>query len=97
MVGDDDLMERYLEGDVPSTAELEGTLASGVAQASVLPVVCGSAMTGVGVDRLATLLAEIAPSPQSRPPVLARPRATGDRGGLRSGGRAPRPRVQDDL
>ena len=28
-------------------------------------------MTGVGVDRLAPLLAEIGPSPQSRPPFLA--------------------------
>ena len=71
VVADDDLMERYLEGEVPSIAELEGVLASGVAQGMVFPVVCGSAITGVGVDRLATLLAEIAPSPQSRPPVLA--------------------------
>jgi elongation factor G len=69
VVGDDGLMERYLDGDVPSSAELEATLASGVAQGLVYPVVCGSAITGVGVDRLATLLAEIAPTPDSRPPV----------------------------
>jgi elongation factor G len=69
VVGDDDLMERYLDGDVPSSAELEGTLASGVAQGVVFPVVCGSALTGIGVDRLASLLAEIAPAPDSRPPV----------------------------
>lgn len=69
VVGDDDLMERYLEGDVPSSAELEKTLASGIAQGVVFPVVCGSALTGIGVDRLATLLSEIAPSPESRPPV----------------------------
>jgi elongation factor G len=69
VVGDDDLMERYLEGDVPSTAELEKTLASGIAQGVVFPVVCGSALTRIGVDRLATLLSEIAPSPESRPPA----------------------------
>jgi len=48
VVGDDALMERYLEGDVPSTKELEDTLAHGIASASVFPVVCGSALTGVG-------------------------------------------------
>jgi elongation factor G len=65
-------MERYLEGDVPSTEELESTLASGVADGVVFPVVCGSALTGVGVDRLASLLSEIAPSPDRRPPVKVR-------------------------
>ena len=48
VVGDDDLMERYLEGEAPSGAELEATLAHGVAQGLVFPVVCGSAVTGVG-------------------------------------------------
>ncbi len=69
VVGDDALMERYLDGDVPSSDELEATLANGVAQGLVFPVVCGSAATGVGIDRLASLLAEIAPSPDARPPV----------------------------
>jgi elongation factor G len=72
VVGDDALMERYLEGETPSTAELEATLAGGLAQGLVFPVVCGSAATGVGIDRLASLLAEIAPSPASRPPVRVR-------------------------
>ena len=72
VVGDDDLMERYLEGDVPSSVELEGTLATEVAQGLVFPVVCGSAATGVGIDRLASLLAEIGPAPESRPPVEVR-------------------------
>ncbi len=69
VVGDDTLMERYLEGDVPSSEELEATLAGGVSQGLVFPVVCGSAATGVGIDRLASLLAEIAPSPDARPPL----------------------------
>jgi elongation factor G len=69
VVGDDALMERYLEGEIPSTEELEATLAKGLAQGVVFPVVCGSAATGVGIDRLASLLAEIAPPPDARPPV----------------------------
>ncbi len=69
VVADDDLLERYLEGEVPSVEELERCLASGVAEASVFPVVCGSALTGVGVDRLADLICEIGSSPADRPPV----------------------------
>ncbi len=38
----------------------------------MFPVVCGSAATGVGIDRLASLLAEIAPAPDARPPVEVR-------------------------
>lgn len=66
VVGDDALTERYLEGAVPSAAELEATLATGVGDGLVFPVVCGSATTGVGVDRLASLVAEIGPSPDRR-------------------------------
>jgi elongation factor G len=72
VVGDDVLMERYLDGNMPSSEELEAALATGVAQGLVFPVVCGSAATGVGIDRLATLLAEIAPSPDKRPPATVR-------------------------
>ena len=43
VVADDELLERFLDGDMPSPAELEHTLAVGVAAASVFPVVCGSA------------------------------------------------------
>jgi elongation factor G len=64
VVADDDLMERYLEGDSPSFAELEHVLADGVAAATVFPVVCGSAIRGIGVDRLVQYVCEIAPAPK---------------------------------
>lgn len=70
VVADDDLMERYLDGEVPSFAELEHVLADGVAAASVFPVVCGSAALGVGVDRLLQYICEIGPSPAARPVVV---------------------------
>ena len=71
VVGDDDLMERYLNGETLDYAELEKSLAGGVASAAVFPVLCCSAASGVGVDRLAHLIEELCPSPASRPPVLA--------------------------
>ncbi len=72
VVADDELMERYLDGEVPSTKELEHTLAHGVASATVFPVVCGSAAKGIAIDRLADLICEIAPSPLDRPPARVR-------------------------
>lgn len=72
VVGDDALLERYLQGDTPTLPELEGVLAAGVASASVFPVVCGSATAEVGIDRLLELVCEIGPSPADRPPVTVR-------------------------
>src|SRR6202048_4762374 len=72
VVADDDLMERYLEGEVPSVAELEKTLAHGVASATVFPVICGSAAKDIAVDRLATFICEIGPAPCERPPAVVR-------------------------
>jgi elongation factor G len=72
----DSLMERYLEGEVPSPKELEDTLAKGVLAATVFPVICGSAIKDVAVDQLAKFICEIGPSPLDRPPAVAE--AAGD-------------------
>jgi elongation factor G len=70
VVADDDLLERYLDGDVPGVDELERTLHDGIAAASVFPVVVGSATREIGIDRLADLLVEIGPSPVDRPVLI---------------------------
>ncbi len=69
VVADDELLEDYLEGKVPSMEQLEHTLAHGVVDGSVFPVVCGSATTEIAIDRLADFLCEIGPAPADRPPV----------------------------
>ena len=66
VVADDDMLEQYLDGNVPSPAELEVVLSRGVAEGSVFPVVCGSATGPIAVDRLANFLVEIGPPPTSR-------------------------------
>lgn len=70
VVGDDALLERYLDGDVPSVEELERVMAAGVASAKVFPVVCGSAIGPIAVDRLADFVVELAPAPADRPPSI---------------------------
>ena len=69
--GDDEQLERYLSGDVPTTSELERTLAHELLDQLEFPVLCGSALTGVGVDRLADFICELGPSPADRPTSVA--------------------------
>ena len=72
VVGDDDLMARYLDGETIARSELEASLAGGVAAGAVFPVLCCSGATGVGVDRLARLLVELCPPADRHRPVTVR-------------------------
>jgi elongation factor G len=64
VVADDDLMERYLADEDVSVSELERALAKGIAEASVFPVLCGSATKLIGIDRLAHFIVEEGPAPE---------------------------------
>lgn len=66
VAGDDEQLERYLSGEVPTFEELERTLAHEVRDCVEFPVLVGSATTGVGIDRLADFICEIGPSPADR-------------------------------
>jgi elongation factor G len=70
VAGDDEQLERYLSGEVPSAAELERTLAGEMLHGAEFPVLLGSAITGVGIDRLADYLCELGPSPADRPATV---------------------------
>ncbi len=70
VVADDAMLERYFEGDMPSVPELEHTMAKGIAEATVFPVVCGSATGPIAVDRLADFITELGPAPTDRPPMV---------------------------
>lgn len=67
VAGDDEQLERYLSGDVPTATELERTLAQEVRSCLEFPVTLGSALTGVGIDRLADFICELGPCPADRP------------------------------
>jgi len=71
VVADDDLMERYLADEKLEVKELESALAKGIAEASVFPVLLGSASKLIGIDRLAHFLVEEGPAPEAGdgPPV----------------------------
>jgi elongation factor G len=65
--GDDEQLEKYLTGEIPTIAELERTLAHEVLSCTEFPVLLGSGHTGIGVDRLADFICELGPSPADRP------------------------------
>ncbi|MCF8082976.1 MAG: elongation factor G [Deltaproteobacteria bacterium] len=64
----DDLMEKYLEGDPLSDQEIEETLVQGIKSGMVTPVAAGSALLNMGITQLMNLIVENFPSPLERPP-----------------------------
>jgi elongation factor G len=67
---DDELLERYLEGEPPTTPQLAELFAHGIAEVGFVPVLVGSAATGVGIDLLLHFLVEECPSPAEAPHPL---------------------------
>jgi elongation factor G len=65
---DDDLMEKYLEGEEISPQELEKTFVQAIKAGMVVPVLCGSATLNIGVPQLMTLIVDGFPSPLERAP-----------------------------
>lgn len=61
---DDELLEKYLEGEKVSQKELDDSIRRSVAQLNMFPVIWGSALKGVGVDRLMDCICDYAsPAP----------------------------------
>ncbi|HKO32625.1 MAG TPA: elongation factor G [Candidatus Limnocylindria bacterium] len=58
----DELMNKYLEGEEISDAEIEAALHKGTREGSVVPVFVGSALKNIGVRELTTMIAKHVPS-----------------------------------
>lgn len=65
---DDQLVEKYLEGETLSDEEIIGALRKGTLEKIFVPVLCGSATINIGVDLLAGLMVKALPSPVDRGP-----------------------------
>jgi elongation factor G len=68
---DDALIEKFLEGETISLAELKAALRKGVINASVTPVFCGTSLRNKGVQPLLDAVVDYLPSPLDVPPVKA--------------------------
>ncbi len=60
---DDDVMESYLEGEMPDTQTLKGLIRKGTLNQSFVPVLCGSAFKNKGVQPLLDAVVDYMPSP----------------------------------
>ena len=64
----DELMEKYLEGDVEDLdeSEISQALAAGIREAKVFPVFVGSALKNIGVKKFLNSIVEFFPAPDSK-------------------------------
>jgi elongation factor G len=62
----DAVMEKYLEGEPLTAAEIEETFISGTKSGLVVPILCGSATLNLGVAQLMDLIVQAFPSPAEK-------------------------------
>ena len=67
---DDALMEKYLNGVVPSEAELKAGIRKGTLERMFFPVVLGSAFKNKGVQNMLDAVVDYLPSPLDVPPMM---------------------------
>jgi elongation factor G len=63
------LLEKFLEGETPSIAELKAGIRQATIDLKVFPVICGSAFKNKGVQTLLDAVVDYLPSPLDKPPV----------------------------
>ena len=66
---DDELIEKYLEGEEPSTEELKKALRAATISCEIIPVLCGSAYRNKGVQKLLDAIIEYMPAPTDIPDI----------------------------
>lgn len=66
---DEAVMEKYLEGEMPSRDELQRLCAEAVRQGTLTPIVCLSTKMGIGLDELLTVLTQATLPPTAVPRI----------------------------
>jgi len=66
---DDTVMEKFLNGEPPTEAEIMTAIRKGTIAMSIFPVICGSAFKNKGVQLLLDAVVDYLPSPLDIPPV----------------------------
>lgn len=67
--GNDDLMEKYLEGEELTLEEIKASIRQQVLDCKLFPVFCGSAYKNKGIQLLLDAVLDYLPSPLDVPPV----------------------------
>ena len=66
---DDELMEKYLEGEELSIEELKRGIRKGTIENTIVPVVCGTSYKNKGVQKLLDAIVDYMPSPLDVPAI----------------------------
>lgn len=66
---DDAMMEAFLEGNLPTDADLKATLRKAVLGNQLFPVMTGSALKNIGVQLVLDAVVDYLPAPTDLPPV----------------------------
>jgi len=66
---DDEVMETYLEGEIPDAATLKRLIRKGTMEQAFVPVLCGSAFKNKGVQPLLDAVVDYMPSPIDVPAI----------------------------
>ncbi|MGQ9733100.1 MAG: elongation factor G [Candidatus Zipacnadales bacterium] len=69
---DEVLETKYLEGQEPTCEELRAVLRRATLEGTLVPVLCGSALRGMGIEPLLDAIVNYLPSPIDIPPVVGR-------------------------
>ena len=74
---DDEIMEKYLEGEELTIDELKKCVRKGTIENKLVPVVCGTSYKNKGVQKLLDAIVDYMPSPLDIPPVKGANTKTG--------------------
>jgi elongation factor G len=66
---DDELTEKYLEGEELTEAEIKAALRKGTLEGTIVPMLCGSAFKNKGVQLLLDAVIDYLPAPIDVPPI----------------------------
>ncbi|SDX50288.1 translation elongation factor 2 (EF-2/EF-G) [Albimonas donghaensis] len=67
---DDEVMEKYLEGEEPDMATLRRLIRKGTLEMAFVPVICGSAFKNKGVQPMLNAVIDFLPGPLDVPPYM---------------------------
>ena len=66
---DDSVMEKYLDGEIPSDETIKGLIRKGTISSKFVPVLCGSAFKNKGVQPMLDAVIDFLPSPLDVPAI----------------------------
>ncbi len=75
---DDDLMEKYLEGEEPTKEEIKAIIRKSTIANTMVPVVCGTSYRNKGVQKLLDAIVDYMPAPVDVPAIKGTDPDTGE-------------------